>query len=246
METDFRFTECEAYYKGKPLPFGKPIAEWEKLFGKPTRKFYESTFIWDNLGIVLDNDHVTEDLKYDSNFETRKYDKLFIFYSNLETPAGQKGKLKFAEGRRSAESLIEGYKKGNPEALTKDLEKWFIDNTKVGGKEGFDKYIYPYTTYKKSVTIDDSFIKPGMSLKELNKNRKALDLQIFTFRDDNMNLVNESGGTKGDYGQYWDDYRKLNCPKQDYYFFNSVQYSDSELEFIQVGYRTKDEESPYF
>lgn len=80
------------------MPFGKPIAEWEKLFGKPTRKFYEATFIWDNLRIVIDNDHVTLGQVYDTSFETRKYDKLYVFYSDLETPAGQRGELKFADG----------------------------------------------------------------------------------------------------------------------------------------------------
>lgn len=38
INTDFQITECSALYKGKPLPFGKPIEEWEKIFGKVSRK----------------------------------------------------------------------------------------------------------------------------------------------------------------------------------------------------------------
>lgn len=117
----------------------------------------------------------------------------------------------------------------------------------IGGKEGPDKYIYPYTTYKQSVTIDGAEVRGGMLLKELNKNRKENDLQIFTFRDDNMDGVNETGSTKGDNGEYWNDNRKNDCGnKQNYYFLNSVQYSDSELEYIKVGFRMNEDESPYF
>ncbi|WP_223605607.1 hypothetical protein [Chryseobacterium sp. OSA05B] len=247
MTTDFQFTECEAYYKGKPLPFGKPIEEWEKLFGKPTRKFDEATFIWDHLGLAIDNGNVTKDQPYDPSFEVRKHDKLLIFYSNLDSPAGQKGKLKFAFERESAAYLINEYKKGNPALLTKELEKKITDDRSIGGEMGADHFIYPYTAYKQTVTVDGAEIHAGMSLKELNKNRTAKDLEIFTFRDDNMNLVDETGTTNGDNGEYWNDNRKIECPKkQNYYFLNSVQYSGAELEYIKVGYRVQGDESPYF
>lgn len=61
-----------------------------------------------------------------------------------------------------------------------------------------------------------------------------------------MNINNESGGTKGDNGEYWDDERKLNYPNQKHFFFYSVQYSSSELEYIKVGYRLQEKSSPYF
>ncbi|AYZ11812.1 hypothetical protein V2E39_04350 [Chryseobacterium arthrosphaerae] len=246
MTTDFQLTECEALYKNKKLPFGKPVEEWINIFGNKYRnipddaKSYYKRYIWDDLGIVV------EEEGHNSN-NPKKTTKMYIFYSNLTSPAGHKGKLKFAYERESETYLISEYKKNNPSALTKELEQEFIQLKSIGGKEGPDKYIYPYTTYKQSVTIDGAEVRGGMLLKELNKNRKEKDLQIFTFRDDNMDGVNETGSTKGDNGEYWNDNRKNDCGnKQNYYFLNSVQYSDSELEYIKVGYRAKGDDSPYF
>lgn len=99
-KADFSLSDCGGTYKGKPLPFGKPIEEWEKLFGKPTRKQYDVVFIWDNLGVMIWNMKTTKDDKYSPDYEIRKHDQLYIFFSNLESPVGQKGKLKFANGRR--------------------------------------------------------------------------------------------------------------------------------------------------
>ena len=178
-----------------------------------------------------------------STYEVRKYDILYIFFSNLDSPAGEKGELKFAQGRKSLKYLLDMYERGDGIIpLNDDLKREFTTEKAIGGKDGPDKYIYPYTTYAQSVTIDGAEVRAGMSLKELNKNRKSLGLNKFTFRDENMNMINERGQTKGDKGEYWDDRRTNFCPKQDYYFYNSVQYSDYELEFVRVGYRTPEDD----
>ena len=240
MDTDFRFTECEAYYKGKQLPFGQPIAAWEKLFGKNHRNIpddsesYYKRFIWDELGIVVvEEGH--------NNEKPDLTTMLYVMYANLETPAGKKGKLQFA----SEFDFINARIKYDKEHKSEDLQN--SDLFGVNDNREFqdidlirDFFVYPYKIYKKSVTIDNALVSSGMSLKELNKNRKSKDLQIFTFRDDNMNMINESGGTKGDKGEYWNDERKLNCPNQKHFFLNSVQYSGSELEYVKVGYRLQD------
>lgn len=230
---EFSLTDCGGTYQGKPLPFGKPIEEWEKLFGKPTRKIYNAVFIWDNLGVIIDNKATTKDDPYSPDYEIRKHDQLFIFYSNLESPAGQKGKLKLAHNRMSAEYLIDEYKKGNPEALTKELEQEFRDNAKEGGREGPDKYLYPYTTYSKAVLIDDALIAPGMSLKELNKNRTEKSLENFSFRDNNLDGVNEWGNTDEADGEYWNNKTRPLCGT---HTLSVAQFSDHELEFIKVEY----------
>ena len=87
MIIDFQFSECEALYKGKPLPFGKPIAEWEKLFGQASRVLIERTYIWDNLGIAVSAEKI-----YDDN-EMKNINKMYIFYANLDSLVGQEGKL---------------------------------------------------------------------------------------------------------------------------------------------------------
>ncbi|WP_315047155.1 hypothetical protein [Capnocytophaga sputigena] len=83
INTDFQITECSALYKGKPLPFGKPIEEWEKIFGKVSRKKYECVYIWDDLGIAIENSTTTNSDPYDPSPKTRKYDVLYIFYALL-------------------------------------------------------------------------------------------------------------------------------------------------------------------
>lgn len=74
INTDFQITECSALYKGQPLPFGKPIEEWEKIFGKVSRKQYECVYIWDDLGIAIENSTTTNSDPYDPSPKTRKYD----------------------------------------------------------------------------------------------------------------------------------------------------------------------------
>ena len=96
-------------------------------------------------------------------------------------------------------------------------------------------FFLPYNIYDKSVTIDGAEVKAGMSLKEFNKNRRALEVNKFTFRDVNMNGINEHGKTEGD-GEFWDDYRKNFCEEQGHYILCSLQYSDNALEYIKIGY----------
>ena len=245
INTDFQITECSALYKGKPLPFGKPIEEWEKIFGKVSRKeSFGRIFIWDNLGISIVNFAVAGE-PYDPSPKTRKYDVLYIFYANLDSPAGRKEKLSFAPSYCS-------------DAMEKYEEKYNLTHDEVWDKlnyqenEGYTNvrilkefFFLPYNIYDKSVTIDGAEVKAGMSLKEFNKNRRALGINMFTFRDVNMNLINEHGKTEGD-GEFWDDYRKNFCEEQGHYILCSLQYSDNALEYIKIGYGINgDDENMY-
>lgn len=74
-----------------------------------------------------------------------------------------------------------------------------------------------------------------MSLKEFNKNRSALEINMFTFRDVNMNGIDEHGKTEEN-GEFWDDYRKNFCEEQGHYILCSLQYSYNALEYIKIGY----------
>ena len=133
--------------------------------------------------------------------------------------------------------------------LTHD-EVWDKLNYKQG--EGYTNirilkefFFLPYNIYDKSVTIDGAEVKAGMSLKEFNKNRRALGINMFTFRDVNMNLINEHGKTEGD-GEFWDDRRKNFCEEQGHYILCSLQYSDNALEYIKIGYGINgDDENMY-
>ena len=106
--------------------------------------------------------------------------------------------------------------------LVKFLEKKYEEKYNLTHDEVWDKLNYeenegytnirilkeffflPYNIYDKSVTIDGAEVKAGMSLKEFNKNRRALGINMFTFRDVNMNGIDEHGKTEGN-GEFWDD-----------------------------------------
>ncbi|MFN3021193.1 hypothetical protein ACK1KB_09430, partial [Chryseobacterium sp. TY3] len=167
---DFVLNDCEATYKGKPLPMGKPVEEWIKILGKPSRVPMKNTFVWDELGIAVEEDgHANKE-------DPKKVRFLFIFYSNLDSEVGQNGKLRFARDRKSAKKLIDGYLNSEfKNELTEELKNEFINDRKLGSRFGMDKYIYPYKTYDKPVSINGAYVVKGMSLKEINQERSAKD-----------------------------------------------------------------------
>lgn len=233
---DFVLNDCEVTYKGKPLPMGKPVAEWIKIFGKPSRIPMVNTFIWDELGVAVEEDgHTNEDYPKKVRF-------LFIFFSNLDSEAGQNGKLRFARERKSLSKILEQY---NDTQLSENGRKERIEKRyKETGENHESKYIYPYKTYDKPVSINGAYVIKGMSLKEINKERSAKDLQKFTLADFNLNMINEQWKTKGDEGEYWEDEKIRECPNQKYVLFNSVRFSYYELEFIRVSLHEEDNHTP--
>lgn len=245
INTDFQITECSALYKGKPLPFGKPIEEWEKIFGKVSRKKYECVYIWDDLGIAIQNPTTTNSDPYDPSPKTRKYDVLYIFYANLDSPAGRNEKLSFipTDYLEAMEKYGEKYNLTFEEVLDKLNYQENEGYTNVRILKEF--FFLPYNIYDKSVTIDGAEVKAGMSLKEFNKNRRALGINMFTFRDVNMNGIDEHGKTEGN-GEFWDDRRKNFCEEQGHYILCSLQYSYNALEYIKIGYGINgDDENMY-
>ncbi|KIA85459.1 DUF7738 domain-containing protein [Kaistella jeonii] len=236
---EFVLSDCGGSYKGKPLPFGRPIEEWEKLFGKPTRKQYNAVFIWDNLGVIIENNETTKDDEYSPDYEIRRYDQLYIFFSNLDSPEGQKGNLKFANGRKSENEILKQYTV--EELKSTGVEERVRIRYAKNGENYKSNYIYPYKQYTKSISIDGSAINPGMSLKELNKNRKSKDLEILSFRDNNLDGNNQWGDTKEEDGEYWNNEKRDMCPSKSTFTRNIAQFSNHELEFIKVEYYDKKE-----
>lgn len=120
--------------------------------------------------------------------------------------------------------------------LTNELRQEFKTEKSIGGNEGPDKYIYPYKSYKNSISIDGALVNSGMSLKELNENRKAKDLEIFSFRDNNLDGINQWGDTKEEDGEYWNGKQRNLCPQKKDYTLNIAQFSDHEMEFVKVEF----------
>lgn len=238
---EFSLTDCGGTYQGKPLPFGKPIEEWEKLFGKPTRKIYEAVFIWDNLGVIIDNKATTKDDPYNPAYEVRKHDELYIFFSNVESAAGKKGKLKFVDEFDIFDAQRK-YQEKHKLSDTQLFELFTVNEQQEFKNINLIKEFlyYPLSTYQKGISVDGSLIAPGMSLKELNKNRTEKSLEIFSFRDNNLDGINEWGNTDEADGEYRNNKTRPLCATST---ISVVQFSDHELEFIKVEYYDDKEKS---
>ncbi len=85
--TDFYISEQKITYKNQDLPFGKPVEDWVKIFGKYSRRPFKSIYVWDKLGIHISESDESEDI-----------DELHIFFMNLDSPLAEEGVLDFAEG----------------------------------------------------------------------------------------------------------------------------------------------------
>ena len=233
---DFVLNDCEVTYKGKALPMGKPVQEWIRILGNPSRIPMKNTFVWDDLGIAVEEDG------HANGNDPKKVRFLFIFFSNLDSPVGKQEKLRYM--RNISLDAITKYSEENNISFDKVLEllKQEDGNRNISILKKY--YIYPYKTYDKPVSINGAYVVKGMSLKEINKERSTKDLHKFTFADFNMNMIDEQWKTKGDEGEYWEDGKIRECPNQKYVLFNSVRYSDYELEFIRVSLHEEDNHTP--
>lgn len=228
-KSEFVLTDCEITFKGKPIPLGEPIEEWVKVFGEYDRHFGQRSYIWDSLGIGIENNHI---LSRDEHVpdSLRKHDEFLIFFSNLESPMGQQGELKFAKGRKSLAVILKEYEDAN-QTVSDTLMKRISErkNTEDHPK----KYIYPLNTYNKVINLQGAPIQKGFSLEDINENRKNAD-NLKPFYKEKATYEKEYMlGDQGYYDQnYWDE-KVLTNPKKCRYYFK-VYYSNYELEFIEV------------
>ena len=213
FEADYVLTEEKITYKGQDLPLGKPVTEWEKIFGKYDRIVEEGmVFVWDKLGIAVQaswgDDNDPKQGKGDW-YQKTPTEYFYIFFVNLDSPLAQKERLKEAR-------LYYGTKYG--------------DSPK--------NYMYPFTTYSKSIDVNGAEVKQGMTISDINKKRKAADLIPISFLDDNMNWKDEWGSTKtkadGYFSRYGNredtPYEKSKTP----YFHIMFRQTGGEVEYIKI------------
>ena len=239
FEADYVLTEEKITYKGQDLPLGKPVTEWEKIFGKYDRTAREGrAFIWDKLGIAVLASWGDDDPKRGKGdwFQKTPTEYFYIFFMNLESPLGQKGKLEEAYGRTTTKFVIEKDKKdGVFEGM--DFYKDLIEYETIGNGAA-KNYMYPFTTYSKSIDVNGAEVKQGMTIEDINKKRKAADLIPISFLDDNMNWKDEWGSTKtkanGYFSRYGNredtPYEKSKTP----YFHIMFRQTEGEVEHIKI------------
>ncbi|MBZ4041117.1 DUF7738 domain-containing protein [Flavobacterium hibisci] len=221
-ETDFYISEHSITYKNQKLPFGKPIAEWVKIFGKYDRIFQTTVYIWDDLGI-----YVSESDKNNS------IDELHIFFMNLDSPLGQLGKLEEAKGRETSIRKRNDYSelyndKEIIEKINEDL------NTGSGAPQNF---IYPFKIYSKSLNIEGAEVKAGMKVTDINKKRLAVDLPVIKYYDADMNSKNEDGSLTTLSNGYFTTFNGFdNDEERSKADFYNIMYrqTEGEIEYIRI------------
>jgi hypothetical protein len=231
-EAFIKIDSCGLYYKEKRLELGAPVSDWEKVLGKPSRKFMAyhdefnaGSFIWDNLGISIEN--------FQNN--DGKVARIYIYFINLNSPEGKAGQLNFA---REYEEITEDWKKNILENIN-----YSIDENKVRLKEILEEnapknFIYPFITYEGYVNLHGFPVGAGMGVAEINSYRKDLPYSgLFGYVDDDIDGVNDSGNTTETFGG---DYRAPGeeCKDNRLQYYELNYTATGTLEYLKIGYES--------
>lgn len=227
LKTDFYISEHSITYKNKELPFGKPVAEWIKVFGKYDRIFQTTVYIWDDLGIYISESEKNTDIN-----------ELHIFFMNLDSPLGQRGKLEEAKGRVSVAFIKEKDKNVDLYEADYKKEKYErIEKRNTTGSEAPKNFIYPFKIYSKSLNIEGAEVKAGMKVSDINKKRAAADLPVIKYYDADLNSKHEDGSTTTLSNGYFTTFNGFLTPeeqaKADFY---NIMYrqTEGEIEYIRI------------
>jgi hypothetical protein len=235
---DFYISEHNITYKNKELPFGKPVEEWIKIFGKYDRVnpplgeegIVRRNYIWDNLGLAVE--------EHGKDGEEKIVPDFYIFFMNLDSPLGQMGKLKEARGRVSVAFIMEKDKK--IDWLEEDYKKEKYERIKERNTTGPDapqNFIYPFKIYGKSLNIEGAEVKEGMKVSDINKKRTAANLPVIKYWDADMNSKHEDGSTTTLSNGYFTTFNGFSSPeeqgKADFY---NIMYRQTEgaIEYIRI------------
>ncbi|WP_269236337.1 hypothetical protein [Flavobacterium flavigenum] len=222
--TEFYISEHSITYRNNELPFGKPIAEWIKVFGKYDRIFQTTIYIWDDLGIYVSESEKNTDI-----------DELHIFFMNLDSPLGQMGKLEEAKGRVSVAFIKEKDKKTG--WFTSDADYADMEKSETVGSEAPKNFIYPFKIYSKSLNIEGAEVKAGMKVSDINKKREEADLPVIKYYDADLNSNHEDGSTTTLSNGYFTTFNGFLTPdeqaKADFY---NIMYrqTEGEIEYIRI------------
>lgn len=229
-KSDFNFDVCNATYKGKPLPFDKPLSEWIKIFGKYDRLINEHNYVWDSLGIYLRKSNFT---KNGTLKGTEEPDYIRICFVNLNSPIGQSGKLEFGSKYQTIFGKILRRSENNNYYV-------YVENEPLIpiGDDSL-KYQYPLKTYNDTVIVDGGIITRNMSLKEVNNNRIAINgNRKYGYWDKDFDWKDERGSTSVKSGQFavlGKEGEKSKCGiEKEFYYLTTLRYTEGVLEYIKI------------
>lgn len=249
IPTDFVLTEHSVLYKNQELPFGKPIGNWVKLFGKYDRVYNTSIYVWDDLGIcakVYWGEKAFTTSITNQQIEKRALNEpiseLHIFFMNLDSPLGQSGKLTHALGRKSINFVKSEHEEGG--SVMNDDYYAFLENDERAKKH----YIYPYHIYSDTVNVDGAMISAGMNVADINQQRKALGIDPIRYFDADMNYKAEHGSLTTTSNGYFSHLLGFdnNDNKEEEDFYNILyRQTEGELEYIRIVHDTGQEYFKY-
>jgi hypothetical protein len=218
-----KIDSCGLYYKGQRLDLGTPITDWEKVLGKPERKFIaylekdQGVYTWDNIGIAVDN----------FQNENGNVAWIYIFFLNLDSPEGKSGQLNHARD----------WQEFNEKNYDPPLPKSMI--TKLKEEKSPKNFIYPFTLYKGYVNLHGFPVGEGMKVDQINSYRKDLPFSgPFRYVDDDIDGVNDSGNTTDTFGG---DYRAggTECKDNRLQYYELTYTATGALEYLKIGYESK-------
>ena len=219
--------DCGVLYKGKRLPFGKPLPEWEKALEQKCSR--PEVGIFDQLGIGIS---VLEEVSY-----------FYIFFTNLDSPEGKAGQLRFARDWKPwSEREKDLRTKSKDPAITTVVSEERINRIKE--EEDPRNFFYPFKTYQGVVNVQGAPIKGDMDLQVVNAYREQTKkLDIFTFWDRNVNSKDETLTTEGKNGEYFQITDK-ECDGKLYHIV--LYFNNYKLEYIEVSNLSKSEMETYY
>lgn len=231
-EATMKIDSCGLSYKGKRLDLGTPVSDWEKVLGKPTRKFtaYHDEFnagsyIWDHLGISIEN--------FQNNDGKVAY--VYIFFVNIDSPEGKAGQLNYARGYAE---ITEEWKKNILENVNYSIEENKVRLQKIEQENAPENFIYPFTIYSGYVNLHGFPVGTGMDVSEINSYRKDLPYSgLFGYVDDDIDGVNDSGNTTETFGG---DYRAPGeeCKDNRLQYYELTYTATGTLEYLKIGYES--------
>jgi hypothetical protein len=218
-----KIDSCGLYYKGNRLELGMQLSDWKKVLGKPSRSFIaylekdRGTFMWDNLGIAVDNFQNGEgEVAY-----------VYIFFTNLNSPEGKAGQLNFARDWKEIDE--KNYEPPLPLELLIKLKK----------ENSPKNFIYPFTTYKGYINLHGFPVGAGMKIAEINSYRKNMTYSgQFGYVDQDIDGINDSGNTTDTFGG---DYRApgTECRDNRLQYYELTYTATGTLEYLKIGYESK-------
>jgi hypothetical protein len=223
---DFDFDLCHATYKGKPIPFDKPLSEWVQFFGNYDRSIEGISYVWDSIGITLMKSNFSKNGRYNSK---ENPDELYIFFTNCNSQLGKDRKLEFTFFSNHGQ-IIRLNEKG-------DYYVYTGSEIPAGTYDSLE-YEYPIKTYKDTVRVNGAIVANGMSLKEVNEYRtKVKGNDTFGYWKGGKEN-SRRGSTDVKTGQFIDfDIAGKKSPcgiAEEYYYQSSLRYTEGVLEYVKV------------